>query len=491
MQIKLIISAINGIDKRKEDRMKNKKWNRWLCAAFVSTCVLVSMTACGKKEETKTETKAVVVETKSKETEAQEELEMHGVIKEYTGGKMTITTEDNKELSFTLTNATIECKNGIVSGDEVTIIYTGAINGTDTSKAVVMRIVDKGEKAELKEQNVSGTVAAVAMNTLTIKDNDGRTLSFMTTGAEAHYKNGIQAGNWVTIVYKGEIQGDNAQNVKVISITDDAPNVEEAKNQVTINDADKTVYATTTVHVRDNYSTDANSLGLLNTGDGVHETGESSNGWARVDYNGQTGYVYETYLTTDAPQPETQAPETQAPETQAPEPQPQPETQPAPDEPVANPDTFGGEELQMTGILKEATMHIITITSDEDGQDYTFNISDAEVHLSDGLAVGQSLVIKYQGTASSDATTCSVLNVDGSAMNENNEAPLTMTGRVIATSMNCVTIGTSDGAEVSFDIEDAQINCADGLQTDDNVTISYTENGDSNIHYALSVDDAQ
>lgn len=465
--------------------MKFVKKRQWLCVGAMVLCIVVAAVGCEKKGTSQKDTKTVIVETK-KETEAAKESEMTGVIKKYTGGMMNIETEDGKELSFTVADAKIECSNGIVSGDEVKIIYTGEITGTDTSKAVVIKIVDKGEKKELKEQKISGTVQAIAMNTLTIKDNNGDVYSFMITGAETHYKNGIQAGNWVTVVYKGEIKDGNAQNVKVISITDDDENIQEEKDKTVIKDADKTVYATTTVHVRESYTTDSNSLGLLYVGNSIHETGESDNGWARVDYNGQTGFVYEQYLTTEAPQPETHQTEAPQPETSA----PQPETSaPQPDEPVANPESHDGEVYEMTGVIKDATMHIITVTSDEDGQDYVFNISDAEIHLPNGLTMGQGVQVSYQGTASQDATTCTVFNVDGSVMNENEDNEFSITGTVIATSMNCMTLQTYDGAEVTFDIEDAQINCSGGLQVDAYVNVLYTNMDGTNVYYALTVND--
>ena len=63
----------------------------------------------------------------------------------------------------------------------------------------------------------------------------------------------------------------------------------------------QTVYATTEVNVRSSYSTSSSSIGSLQEGQSVTRTGIGDNGWSRVSFNGQTGYIYSQYLTTTAP----------------------------------------------------------------------------------------------------------------------------------------------------------------------------------------------
>ncbi len=63
-------------------------------------------------------------------------------------------------------------------------------------------------------------------------------------------------------------------------------------------------YATTTLNVRKEPSTEGEKLGLLQTGDKV-EAIEEKDGWVKFDYNGETGYVYAQYLSKTRPEGET------------------------------------------------------------------------------------------------------------------------------------------------------------------------------------------
>ena len=63
----------------------------------------------------------------------------------------------------------------------------------------------------------------------------------------------------------------------------------------------KTMYATASVRVRSSYSTGSEVLAGLAQGEKIEVTGESENGWMRVNYKGHTGYVSKDYLTETAP----------------------------------------------------------------------------------------------------------------------------------------------------------------------------------------------
>ncbi len=63
----------------------------------------------------------------------------------------------------------------------------------------------------------------------------------------------------------------------------------------------KTMYATKSVRVRESASTDSEVVGGLTPGQDVKATGETSNGWIRVSYNGSTAYVSKSYLSTTKP----------------------------------------------------------------------------------------------------------------------------------------------------------------------------------------------
>ena len=68
----------------------------------------------------------------------------------------------------------------------------------------------------------------------------------------------------------------------------------------TYTDMTSTMYATQTVNVRNLPSTDGDKVGSLSTNQEVAVTGQcNETGWYRFDYNGQTAFVSDKYLSTE------------------------------------------------------------------------------------------------------------------------------------------------------------------------------------------------
>lgn len=84
--------------------------------------------------------------------------------------------------------------------------------------------------------------------------------------------------------------------------TTKAASTTKAAASFTVKDIEsKTMYATKSVRVRESASTDSAVVGGLTPGQDVKATGETSNGWIRVSYNGGTAYVSKSYLSTTKP----------------------------------------------------------------------------------------------------------------------------------------------------------------------------------------------
>lgn len=293
---------------------------------------MVVITGCTKKEEVVENDTKVVVEDK----EDKKETTIVGTLIGATTNTIEIKTNDGTELSFSTENAEMEFKNGIEEGHWVAVTYTGAISGTDTSKAKVIKVVDEGEHidAEKSKMNIKAVdeevyatagvhirasytadseiigslakgasikrtgvcdngwsrvefnggdayiygdyltttapaptappataagakpstpqtgnpensqpkpkpkedpnaqkitletvVVDVQMGLLTVNVNN-KNIIFDISDAHVTSKNGIKDGNKVTIVYTGDL--NDMDNVKVISVTDDDPNVQPA-----------------------------------------------------------------------------------------------------------------------------------------------------------------------------------------------------------------------------------------------------------------------
>ena len=61
-------------------------------------------------------------------------------------GSQLILNTDSASYVFNVSNATLECKGGMITGDEISIIYEGQLSGTDTGSVHVLKVVDEFHK---------------------------------------------------------------------------------------------------------------------------------------------------------------------------------------------------------------------------------------------------------------------------------------------------------------------------------------------------------
>lgn len=66
-------------------------------------------------------------------------------------------------------------------------------------------------------------------------------------------------------------------------------------------EVNETVYAITTVHLRESDSLEGKILATLTLGESIKRTGIGNNGWSKVDYNGKIGYISTEYISKDKP----------------------------------------------------------------------------------------------------------------------------------------------------------------------------------------------
>ncbi|MEG1505831.1 MAG: hypothetical protein RR369_05800, partial [Lachnospiraceae bacterium] len=319
-------------------------------------------------------------------------------------------------------------------------------------------------------------------------------------GAEQVYKNGILEGNWVTVTYVGDLKGTDTTGVKVIKIRDDDANViAKEQKKMNIKAVDETVYATAGVYIRESYSTDSKIVGSL-------ATGVCDNGWSRVSYNGADAYVYGDYLTTTAPvtpqapaktngdQPGTpqkgDSGSSQPTGSDGPTSQDPPATDdPTNQDPPTNDNPPVVEQNMITGIVEDAAMGSLTIVAED--QKLNFVIGDAQHNYKNGIQRGNEVNVTYTGTINgTDTSAVTVVSVD----DKNGNSTPTVTGSVANATMNTVTITTEDGINISFSLENAKVNCTQGILVGNKVMVTIDMNaavGTSNIFPATQFDDVQ
>ena len=89
--------------------------------------------------------------------------------------------------------------------------------------------------------------------------------------------------------------------------TTETPEVEtpvEAEPTYSFTSVNETVYATTTVNVREGFSADTDKVGSLGKGQSIKRVGigtGDAEGWSEVEFNGQTAYISSDYLSLTKP----------------------------------------------------------------------------------------------------------------------------------------------------------------------------------------------
>ena len=463
-----------------------RKSIRALVVILCSVVLIFSLSLAGCKKEEKQETKVV---TKS-------EGQMEGVLVSFEGKTLVIEAAD-KEYTFDVSNASINTKN-MRAGDDIVVYFEGKLEGQDTSKVKVTRVEDLGENEHQTEKQAVGTLVDLTENTITIRQNDGVELLFNSNNCQHEFKNGIREGNWIVVTYIGNINGTDTKNVTVIKITDNDPNtVKEEQKKMNIKAVNETVYATAGVHIRASYTTDSNVLGSLAKGEAITRTGVCDNGWSRVQYASKDAYIYGEYLTTEKPKEDAPAAKTNGkpPATVQVGREPQQVTkqsatqQPTEQQPTEQqPEEQTPQEQTLMGTVLAASMNTLTVTAD--GQEYTFNVADAEHEYANGVQTGNTVKVIYVGSLD-DLENLIVIKVQDSDPNEAAK-DAQYVGMVVDATMNTLTIQTEDGAVMTFLKEDAVDNLdGDYVGMDVKITADMTASeADENIFQAKQIDPA-
>ena len=156
--------------------------------------------------------------------------EIRGTLQDFTGNQLTILSNSDTYI-FDISQATLECANGMICGDAVSVIYEGQLDSTNTGTVKALKVVDDyHEPAAVKEGTTRGQVQSLTTNSITIKSKGGKTVTFPVTGTEQYYQGGLKAGNWVYLHYKGDFGPSsddpnvlNGSHMKIYSVSDIDP----------------------------------------------------------------------------------------------------------------------------------------------------------------------------------------------------------------------------------------------------------------------------
>lgn len=105
----------------------------------------------------------------------------------------------------------------------------------------------------------------------------------------------------VTVTATNSSSDNNDKNNDKKNDNKDNKDNNDTTTEPTFKSANEKVYATGDINIRKSYSADSDKIGTLKAGESVTRTGISDNGWSKVSYNGGTGYIKTSLLTTEEP----------------------------------------------------------------------------------------------------------------------------------------------------------------------------------------------
>lgn len=249
----------------------------------------------------------VAVDTKA---DVEGSHELVGTLEDITMNSVTLRTIDGQKLTFNANNAQHSFAYGLDRGNWTTVVYTGDLQGTDTSNISVVRIHDM-DTDYVKEVKAKTTVQDVDETAYALQDVEVRDSYMMASNVVGSVKGqvGVKVtghcnNGWDRIVFDGKeayVYGSYLTTQANESTSTDNK-VESQK--VKLKEVNETVYATTDATVRAGYSTSAKPVGALKAGTPIVRTGVCDNGWSRVRYNDRVAFVYSELLTTKNPNSE-------------------------------------------------------------------------------------------------------------------------------------------------------------------------------------------
>ncbi len=270
---------------------------------------LVDVTYEGKLD-TKNASSCKVVSIEVKEDSA-DSHELVGTLEDISMNSVTLRTMEGNKVTFNSNNAQHSFAYGLDKGNWTTVIYTGEVEGSDASKASVVRIHDMDTDL-VKETKAKTSVKDADETAYTLEDVTVRDSYMMASNPVGSIKGKLKVkvtghcnNGWDRIVFDGK-EAYVYSSYLTTQANESASNDNKVVSQrVQLREVNENVYAKTDATLREGYSTSAKVVGALKAGSPIVRTGICDNGWSRVSYNGGVAFVYSELLTTENPTTET------------------------------------------------------------------------------------------------------------------------------------------------------------------------------------------
>ena len=174
-------------------------------------------------------------------------------------------------------------------------------------KSSLRRFYALGGGEEQKETVTVHTIRATDVVNIRSSDSETADILDKTTKGQEFKQLEALANGWSKIEYKGGVAYVKTEYFEVIDeqVVEAGTDSEAAKDDKTTTDSNATkdtsaktgkMKVNDSVRLRKEQSTDSDVLAMIYSGSTVNVVEQYSNGWAKVEYNGSTGYVKSEFL---------------------------------------------------------------------------------------------------------------------------------------------------------------------------------------------------
>ena len=336
----------------------------------------------------------------------------HGAVIDSLHGSMRVDKEGH------VTERMIQMVYTVGSGEETETFMKQADAVFNQSGEIKVTLPDlSGYKTTAEEKPAvtitpkTGTVYATAdVNVRSLGSLDAAVIGGFSAG-DGITQTGYTSDGWVQVQYNqetGYVWGEYISNTK----------------PVFTKDGSGTMYATAEVNVRSTWSTEGDILGTLKKGEAIQITGVTSNGWTRVKYKQNRGYVSSNYLSWSEPVTEQFV-----------------------------------KKASVSGTVVDASYGTLTIRR-SDGVNVLFNTTYAAMRLKDTLDSGDWVTVGYTGSGTPYTAT---EVIDDTYHGSPQKTMFTMDGVVTAYSGSSMTMTCSDGVVRTFSLGGASMEVQGGI----------------------------
>ena len=326
---------------------------------------------------------------------------------------------------------------------------------------------------------IQGTLESFTGNKLTLISSS-QTYLFDVSQATLESENGMVKGDYISVIYEGQLSGTDTSAVRALKVVDDYHKPDSLKEKTAHGKVKEITSNSITVTSKGGKTATYPITGATQ----YYQNGIKVGKWVYLHYKGDFetpdpdtptrlyGYQLKVFSVSDIDPLE------------VPEPTPTPV-----------PKTKSKKQKQLRAVIQNVQTNILQVSVENTTTLLNLDMSKIPCYFSGGLSTGSHVAVTYTGDFDGSSTNgISVLGITGEVPEtlSDHGISFTVSGDIIASTSDTITLLTYDNMYVTCNIENASNSSTGGLLSGSSVKVTFNpaKSRNSNIYYALKVEDA-